>query len=439
MSDKKINLVYNWLGPKGPIPNTEVPNVLHFAAVGEATTTNSPNFWCDSIWHLMFCNKPGYGISSAVFLGLDDVFIYPFSITWRINFTAYFHKGGGILEYSHTNGQIKHLIANGNGFILIEDAAEAHIEPTQIQAMHTYFTESHIPMNKIIYVTGCMNAQALYDEWCLLNGINHPRDKMNILSYPTSQNSLATYFKVWNPQVPEYDTERVPEKLFLSWNRRFRPHRTAMAFGLDKLGLVDRSYLSIGLVDPENSAMHITHTLQDHLLYQLNIQPEDKNRFVSKLPLVLDGENDVNQMCQDFNDATRPFYQNSLVSLVSETNFLENEVSLTEKSFKPFKEKHPFITVGVNGTLQALRDMGFITFGAFWDESYDNIINPSERMAAILNICKDIATWDNAKVIDFRRRVKPILDHNYEILKIEYSHVLAAKIKDRIFEIINNK
>jgi hypothetical protein len=118
---------------------------------------------------------------------------------------------------------------------------------------------------------------------------------------------------------------------------------------------------------------------------------------------------------------------------------LENEVSLTEKSFKPFKEKHPFITVGVNGTLQALRDMGFITFGAFWDESYDNIISPIERMAAILNVCKDIATWDSEKIKDFRRRVKPILDHNYEILKIEYSYVLAAKIKDRIFEIINNK
>ena len=438
MNDKKINLVYNWLGPKGPIPNTEVPNVLNLAAVGEATTTNSQNFWCDSIWHLIFCNKPGYGIGTTVFLNQDDVFIYPFSITWRINFTAYFYKGSGILEYSHTNEQTLHMVRQGKGFILIEDAAEAHLETSQIQAMQSYFFEQHIPMNKIIYLTGCMNAQALYDEWCLLNGINQPRDKMNIFSYPTSQNSLATYFKIYKPNVPEYDTERVPEKLFLSWNRRFRPHRTAMAFGLDKLGLVDRSYLSIGLHDPENSNMHITHTLEDHLIPYLDLQPEDKIRFVNKLPLVLDGENDVNQMCQDFNDATRPFYQNSLVSLVSETNFSANEVSLTEKSFKPIKEKHPFITVGVNGTLQSLRDMGFITFGAFWDESYDTIVNPPERMAAILNICKDIATWDSEKIKDFRRRVKPILDHNYEILKIEYSHTIATKVRDRIFKIINN-
>jgi len=438
MSDKKINLVYNWLGPKGPIPNTEVPNILHLAAVGESTTTSSHHFWCDSIWHLLFCNKPGYDIGSTVFLNQDDVFIYPFSMTWRINFTAYFHKGGGILEYSHTNGQIKHLVANGKGFILIEDAAEAHVERSQIQAMHTYFTEHHIPMNKIIYITGCMNAQALYDEWCLLHGITEARDKMNIFSYPTSQNSLATYFKVWNPQVPEYDTERVPEKLFLSWNRRFRPHRTTMAFGLESFNLIDRSFISMGLTDPENSAMHITHTYHDSLLSRITITQEDRDRFVSKLPLVLDGEDDVNQMCQDFNDATRPFYQKSLISLVSETNFSSSEVSLTEKSFKPIKEKHPFITVGVNGTLRSLKEMGFITFSAFWDEGYDDILNPAERMAAILRVCYHISTWNEEQIKDFRRRVKPILDHNYEILKIEYSNVIAAKVKDRIFQITNN-
>jgi hypothetical protein len=438
MSDKKIKVVYNWLGPRGPIPNTEVPNVLHLAAVGESTTTDSHHFWCDSIWHLIFCNKPGYGIGTTIFLKQKDLFIYPFSITWRMNFTTYFHKAGGILEYSHTNNQIKHLVKTSGGFILIEDAAEAHVEPAQIQSMQTYFTELNIPMNKIIYLTGCMNASALYDEWCLLKGITDPRDKMNIFSYPISQNSLAGYFPHMKPQVPLYDTEKIPEKLFLSWNRRFRPHRTAMGFGLDKLGLVDRSYMSMGLHDPENSNIHITHAYHEHLLTHFDITPEDKNNFVNKLPLVLDGENDVNQMCQDFNDASRPFYQNSLVSLVSETNFSSNEVTLTEKSFKPFKEKHPFITVGVNGTLQALRDMGFITFGAFWDETYDNIVNPTERMTAILRICQQISTWNNDQIIDFRRRVKPILDHNYEILKIEYSHVLAAKIKDRILEIANN-
>ena len=431
---EKINIVYNWIGPRGPIPNIEVPNVLNLVSVVNSASTNSQYFWCDSVWHLIFCNKFGYDIKSTTYLDDDIIFIYPFAITWRINFTAYFQPGGGIFEYSDTSMHTLHHVRVNNGFILIEDSAEAHVEREQLSMMHVYFKHNDIPMNKVIYLTGCANAQAVYDDWCIGRGITHPREKMNIFSYPTSQNSIAQYFKVNKPKVPEYDTERVPEKLFLSWNRRFRPHRTAMAFGLDKLGLVDRSYFSMGLVDPENPNMHITHVFQNHLLHKFNITPDDISKFVSKLPLVLDGETDVNQMCQDFNDASRPYYQNSLVSLVSETNFSATEVSLTEKSFKPFKEKHPFITVGAAGTLQAIKDMGFITFGAFWDEGYDNITNPSERMAAILDICQQISTWSNEQIIDFRRRVKPILDHNYEILKIEYSNVVAARVRDRILQ-----
>jgi hypothetical protein len=193
----------------------------------------------------------------------------------------------------------------------------------------------------------------------------------------------------------------------------------------------------MGLTDPENINMHITHSYNDYLLKYMQITTEDKTNFVNKLPLVLDGETNINQMCQDFNDATRPYYQNSLVSIVSETNFDAPEVTLTEKSFKPIKEKHPFITVGAPGTLRALKEMGFQTFNTFWDEGYDDEVDSSERMNKILDLCKHISTWNTHQIIDFRRRVKPILDHNYETLKTRYSVVVATKIRERILEITN--
>ena len=33
---------------------------------------------------------------------------------------------------------------------------------------------------------------------------------------------------------------------------------------------------------------------------------------------------------------------------------------------------HPFVMVSKKGTLKYLRDIGFKTFGDFWDESYDD-------------------------------------------------------------------
>lgn len=431
MSDT-IKIAYNWIGPRGPIPNTEVPNLLNLSSVTDDVKVSGNRYWADNIWQLIFCNQPGFELAPAVVMDNTQQFIYPFTMTWRIQFTTYFYNDCGLLEYGCTPNQIIHQVRAGRGYFLIDASAEAWVEDPHLTAMHSYFQYHNVPMAKVIYLTGCMNASKLYDVWLARKGITNPLQKMNVISFPISQDSLAIYFDVYKPQVPEYDTERVPEKLFLGWNRRFRDHRIALAVGLDKLGLLDRSYISMGKTDPENVNITVESMFNPYYLSDLQISSADVNNLVGKLPLILDGETDVVKMCQDFDDANRPFYQNSLVSIITETNFNANEVTLTEKSFKPSKEKHPFIIVGAPGALQAFRDMGFKTFSEFWDENYDNLTDPRQRMNAILNVMKHIGSWDRNQIIDFRRRVKPILDHNYETLKIRYAKVVADKVRDVI-------
>lgn len=441
MENKTIDVLYNWIGPRGPIPNTEVPNILQLSAVGQSSYTNSKHFWTDSIWHLIFCNKDGFDLGQSHYVKEpNQVFIYPIQMTWRIPFENYFYYGSGIFEYADTPGHIIHLIRCHNGFVVVEDSAEAHVTRKHLRCMHDYFQQHHIPLNKVIYLTGCSNAPELYELWCMEKGFNRHDEKMIMVPYPISHDSLSTYFTTHNPEVPEYDTERVPEKLFLSWNRRFREHRISIALALDKFGLVDRSYMSMGLVHPENQYDEFPSSISKFNYYyvsDLGITDDDVTKFRSKLPLVLDGETDTVKMCQDFDDKNRPYYQNSLVSIVTETNFDALEVTLTEKSFKPSKEKHPFIIVGAAGTLKAIRDMGYKTFGEFWDESYDTCLDPKERLTRIINTCNHIASWDDEKIRDFRRRVKPILDHNYERLKIRPSYMVAQQVRERIFQTLH--
>ena len=427
-----IKIVYNWIGPRGPIPNTEVPNLLNIASSLDDVKTDTNKFWADNIWPLIFCNRDSYDIAATTYIDHNTTFVYPFTLTWRIPFTTYFYNDCGLLEYGYTPNHIKHLVRLHKGYFLIDASAEAWVENSHLTAMHSYFEFHKIPMCKVIYLTGCMNANTLYDNWLQAKGITNPNQKMKLISFPISQDALAIYFNVYKPQIPEYNTERVPEKLFLSWNRRFRDHRIALALGLNKLGLVDRSYMSMGKTDPENVNITIQNMYNPYYLGDLNVTNDDLNNFVNKLPLVLDGETNTVKMCQDFDDANRQYYQNSLVSIVTETNFNANEVTLTEKSFKPSKEKHPFIIVGAMGAVQAFRDMGFKTFNEFWDENYDNIPDPKQRMNAIFNVLKYIGSWNNDQIIDFRRKVKHVLDHNYEILKKRYSIIVAEKIKTYI-------
>lgn len=440
--DDKIKICYSWIGPRGPIWNTELPNVLSLSDVSNGASTTSHKFWADDLWNRLFRHRKHlFDLYPSVAIELDDdrPFIVPYSLAWRVNFESYFCGNTGILEFAHMSWHLMPLIRHHNGYILIDHSVEAFMSDSHLSAMHGYFKGIHsIPLHKIIYLTGAMNAQELYDNYCMRHGIDNNKDeRLTIISYPSSHQIFSTSIIDGTLTEPTYDETIVPEKLFLMWNRRFRRHRIEMALLLEKNNLVDRSYISFNDVDLErptvkfDSSIDILHLTSD---YGLDIPLEAINRFTAKLPLVLDGETDVNQMCEDKGNATRNYYQNSLISIVTETYFTEPEVTLTEKSFKPIKEKHPFMIIGAPGTLKAIRSMGFKTFYEFWDESYDNIQCPVARMKHIALAQEQIGSWNTEQILDFRRRVKPILEHNFEQLKKSSSEITVQQIVKHIRE-----
>ena len=48
------------------------------------------------------------------------------------------------------------------------------------------------------------------------------------------------------------------------------------------------------------------------------------------------------------------------------------------------------------------------------------------RLAKVVEICQYIGSWDKDKILDFRNRVKPILEHNYKAIQMD-SAMRAAK------------
>ena len=443
-SDDKIKIVYSWFGPRGPLWNTELPNILTFASSAEGVNPNmeSKNFWVDDVWGKQFSKaKDKYELYPVPSIEGEDrrPFIYPFAMTWRVQFQQYFINKAGLFEFSHIPHWLIHLCKTGNGYILIDHSVEAFMSDTELDAMYSYFHEHHrLPMYKIIYLTGTVNASYVYEDWCKRKGIADIREhRMHVIPYASSREIFHNFMVNGNnistednehvvDQVsePDYDVNVMPKKLFLSWNRRFRKHRIVLALTLEKLGVVDRSYISFAKQSDENSA----HTVEEDIrsmrergnVYgvQFNqlFSESTVTKFVSKLPLVIDDEKDISVMCEDFH-FTKDFYTNSLVSLVTETNYNAKECTLTEKSFKPLYNKHPFIIIGVPGALQGLRDLGFKTFSNFWDESYDSEPHPGMRFNLIKNVLANIASWNEQQILTFKNRVKPILDHNYNMFK----------------------
>lgn len=76
------------------------------------------------------------------------------------------------------------------------------------------------------------------------------------------------------------------------------------------------------------------------------------------------------------------YHTNSYCNIVLETHFDADQSGgtfLTEKTFKPIKHGQLFFIVGPAGSLQLLRDLGYRTFDSILDNSYDRVVDNTQR------------------------------------------------------------
>jgi hypothetical protein len=105
----------------------------------------------------------------------------------------------------------------------------------------------------------------------------------------------------------------------------------------------------------------------------------------------------------------------SFLHVVTETCFWEQKKHLTEKIFKPIVARQPFVLLGCPNNLAYLKSYGFKTFDAWWDESYDQIEDPVERIKAVVQIIYHIRRISNEKLEDMLKEMNDILEYNYQL------------------------
>jgi hypothetical protein len=97
--------------------------------------------------------------------------------------------------------------------------------------------------------------------------------------------------------------------------------------------------------------------------------------------------NDINQSSPEWQRYFNPIWYNSTAfSIVAETGVSnDQQVFITEKTFKPIAFQHPFIVFGQQGVLTYLKTQGFETFENVFDESYDDEYDVDKRLNNIVN------------------------------------------------------
>jgi len=232
-----------------------------------------------------------------------------------------------------------------------------------------------------------------------------------------------------NISYKNYYPKKLPHKKFCCLNRRYTGHRNlAMMY----LATTNSFYSG-------NYSWNVTSDvgyLNDKLWFDIyNWQKtnpevftkieENQERLNDILPLTVDQSNPNVHFVGDATRVDPPaaidrnpriVYAETFVSIVTETRFAEPTGNFSEKTTNPMKSYRPFILLAPPGTLELLHNLGFKTFGEFWDESYDQEKNHEQRLLKIFKVIDQIDAYSMYDVHYTLNKMKPILEHNAENL-----------------------
>lgn len=412
----KILVAFDYFGPNYPLFNNQNYN----RPLTELDIDNGT--------YEFFKNVGGYECVPSVNIKENDYFIYP--IRLGLNVDDWLNRPEVDL-FSTTNMSIHTFngIRGRNGFLFLDLGNESVLSDKILDVIHAYLKKKDIPLKKVILQTGNANGKNYYQDYCfrkqIANGLHI--SPLEYFEWLTSR-LIVEHRKLNRLVIPKNIEFNKIEKTFLCLNRVHRWHRVNLFLLWNANGLMNDTYYTMDIKSNiEVGAGHKTDIWMDlisnNLVTKLGLPANYANEIYQTLPLTIDEFIGPAEMAGLYSEVD-PYYQTSLISVVTETNFENNDIFNTEKIFKPIVHRHPFIVVGPYKTLEHLKDMGYKTFSEFWDESYDDIEDPTERLLKIVEVSKEIRNWDSEKKKLFFYKSMIITNHNYEVLSKLYPNTM---------------
>jgi hypothetical protein len=218
---------------------------------------------------------------------------------------------------------------------------------------------------------------------------------------------------------------------FLIYSRAWsgtREYRLRFAELLIQLNLQDHCKTSVNPIEPELNIHYSQHTFKNPIWRPSTVL---ENFFpISDAHSHYSADFDIED------------YEATDIEIVLETLFDDERLHITEKSLRPIACGQPFILAGTHGSLEYLRSYGFKTFGDVWDESYDSVKNPAERLIQIAELMKQIAGWTTQIREQRLAQAQAIAEHNRQyFFSQEFFDRVINELKTNLqtgFSILNN-
>lgn len=163
---------------------------------------------------------------------------------------------------------------------------------------------------------------------------------------------------------------------------------------------------------------HRMHLSFDELAYQIGLVPalDISGGLLRELPIKNDSINSY-PILTPAHFSIAKVYPSFFVEIVCETFLTGRSFYPTEKTWRPFICRTPFITLGPKNFLANLRHLGFRTFSQWWDESYDEDADLDDGKVAIrsiLNTIDRLSTMSLTEIESLYIDMQSTLEHNYQ-------------------------
>jgi hypothetical protein len=407
---KTLNMVYNWIGPNGPITNTRIPNAVDI--VESMFNIVVMRQGLGPLYHQIKEYVDANPVNPEWVWRKNQKFVYELEMLHTRVWDSNFKVGFGVLENTHIFDNMYHDIRQRKGYFLLTAPMESFLDDYMLNTIHHYFTVHDIPLSQIIYLTNSVNCKSVYDSFCERT---NKSERINCEYIGTWINHLVPTCKDNSLQTPYIPGPR--NKTFLKFNRRYREQRMLFLLEVHNRNILDEFYISFAKSEPESNETFVDYATRIRNVYSMNITDESIASLDKKLPLVLDTPDLSVFPVEKSLDETKRFYDDSLIHVIAETNFFGNIMHLTEKTLKPIMYKQPFIVVGPKDSLKYIRNLGFKTFSDIWDESYDTIDNDMDRMYRTIDLIENISKKSEQEKIEISHKVKDIVEYNFQQMR----------------------
>lgn len=214
---------------------------------------------------------------------------------------------------------------------------------------------------------------------------------------------------------------------------------------LNRLHSNDRSYrlnlvarlAQAQLLEHGHVSLHLGHAEYGTWKQELSdtatrLSPQARELISQHLsqPMLLDRDNTTGNLSADFGHQEFDLWKSGLWHIVTETVFYHDKLHLTEKIFKPIVAQRPFMLAAAPGNLAYLKSYGFQTFDRWIDESYDNMLDPDQRLQAIVDQTNRLCAMSNTDLRQMHQEMQPVLQHNFDHLWATFRQRIVNELVD---------